>query len=104
VENLTPEHIAQYGKQFSSDPGFIKVLPNGRDRTTYVYKALMVYEVGLFDCIEIAECGWAMTEARLLPRLLKLRSEGVAKTKCAIELEVSLGQVNRWLAGDFRRR
>jgi hypothetical protein len=97
VERLTSEQIIQYAEDFSRDPGFVKVEPKGRDRETYVYKKLML-SVDYFECLDIAARGWAIAEARLVPRLLELRDDGVAKTKCAVELGVSLGQVNRWLA------
>ena len=97
MTHLTPEEIIQYAEEFSHDPGFMKVEPNGRDRASYLYKALML-PVNYFDCIEIAGHGWTIAESRLVPCLLELRADGIAKTKCATQLGVSLGQVNRWLA------
>jgi len=97
VALLTTEQIIQYAEEFSRDPGFIQVKPKGRDRETYVYTALMSI-ADYFDCLDISLRGWAIAEARLVPRLLELRADGIAKTKCAIELGVSLSQVNRWLA------
>lgn len=95
-KHLTPVQITDYAEEFSRDPGFIKVEPNGRDRATYVYRALMLL-AGYEECIEIANLGWNITEARLIPRLFELRAEGLAKTRCAAELGVSLDQINRWL-------
>jgi hypothetical protein len=97
VALLTSKQINQYAEEFSRDPGFIKVEPKGRDRETYVYRLLMS-SADYFDCLDIAQRGWTLSEARLVPRLLDLRAQGIAKTKCAAELGVSLGQVNRWLA------
>lgn len=97
MTRLTPEEMIQYAEEFSHDPGSIKVEPNGHDRASYVYKAL-IPPVNYFDSIEIAAHGWTIVESRLVSRLLELRTDGIAKTKCATQLGVSLGQVNRWLA------
>lgn len=96
VERLTSEQIIQYAERFSRDPSFLKVKPNGRDRASYVYKVLMP-SADYSECTDIADRGWAITEARLVPRLLELRAKGIAKSTCATDLGVSLGQVNRWL-------
>lgn len=97
MKRLTSKTINQYAEQFSRDPGFIKVGTNGRDRETYVYRALML-SADYFECLEIARRAWTIAEARFVPKLLELRANDIAKTRCAAELGVSLGQVNRWLA------